>query len=204
MNEQAKLASDNLLLKEYELCQASAQRLESTIWQTFAVIGVVSIATLVAVAKAPPDIVVAVIVGVFVIGTTFVWWFMARRWWSIQHAAFLRMQHIEECIGSLYQQRYVKYLDGLCTLMSQESDCSKLTGLRELQKRWWPLDSKIRKHLHGEMSNTRKNHQLAGIQVVLRYFVVLNAAVWIVYVAYCMWHMWYMWVSVFCGLIRSW
>jgi len=197
MNEQAKVASDDMLLKEYELCQASAQRLESTIWQTFAAIGVVSIATLVAVTKAPPDIVVALGVGVFVIVTTFVWWFMARRWWSIQHAAFLRMQHIEECIGSLYQQRYVKYLDGLCTLMSQESDCSKLKGkLRELQQRSLPLDSKIRKHLHEDMRNARKNHQPAGIQDVLAYFVLLNVTVWIAYVAYVCFD--------FLGLIHSW
>ena len=202
MNDQAKLASDNLLLKEYELCQASAQRLESTIWQTFAVIGVVSIATLVAVAKAPPDIVVAVIVGVFVIGTTFVWWFMARRWWSIQHATILRMRHIEECIGSLYQMRYVHYLDGLQEL-SQESDCGRLKrGLKELKARYLPHNSKIRKYLHRDMRKARRNHQRAGIQDALEYFVVLNALVWIAYVAYIACVVYGGLDS--CGLIRSW
>ena len=177
MNEQAKLRNKNLLLKEYELCQSSAQRLELTIWQTFAAIGVVSIATLVAVAKAPPDTVVAVVIGFLVIATTWIWWCMARRWWSIQHATFLRMRHIEECIGSLYQMRYVKYLDELRKLR-QESDCE---GQRELEDRYFPRNLRIKQHLlHKDMEEVCGDYQRAGIQKVFRWFPWLNPLMWVV------------------------
>ncbi len=193
MNEQEKLASDSLLLKEYELCQASVQRLESTIWQTFAAIGVVSIATLVAVAKASPDALVAFVIGILVIATTFIWWYMARRWWSIQHATILRMRHIEECTGTLYQMRYVYYLDGLHKL-SEEGDYEEL---RELKDRYFPRNLRIKQHLvHKDMEEACKDYQRRGIQCILKYFVVLNPAVWIAYVVYVCFD--------FFGLIRSW
>lgn len=94
------------LWKQYELCRDSAQGLETLIWQTSAGLGVGSLGTLILVANHPENEqlpwYVVVTLGALVLFMTILWWYMARRWWSIQHAFLIRMRHIEEDLGIYY------------------------------------------------------------------------------------------------------
>ncbi len=101
------------LLKEYELCQNSAQSLETPIWQTSAAIGIGSIGSLILVATAerPLPLIPTIIIGAFVCLGSYMWLFIAKRWWSIQHTNYLRMRHIEEDLKVICQTRYIEYRD---------------------------------------------------------------------------------------------
>ena len=57
-----------------------------------------------------------------------VWWLMAWRWWSIQHAIFLRMKHIEMELG-LYMTRYSHWLDNKYSGMLKEKLDRLVDGL---------------------------------------------------------------------------
>ena len=152
-----------VLLKEYELCQDSAQSLESTVWQTSAIIGIGSIGSLILVANHPPDeqppFLVAAFIGALVSLASFIWWRMARRWWSIQHAKYLRMRHIEEDLN-IYQTRYVRYMDDISELST--------SGL-----------------LEGRQDDLRHfaNYQRAGIQEYLRFLPLFIAIAWGLYLS---------------------
>lgn len=120
MEEKTKEMLDDktkdILLKEYELCQASANRLEDTIWKTFSAIGIIAIAPLTfLVSKNLNEInlfIVAIISGAIVIPATWVWWNMALRWWDVQHTAFDRMVDIESELKYINQIHYVYSKDG--------------------------------------------------------------------------------------------
>jgi len=165
MAKERKLTEEEkreILLKEYELCQASVQSLESAIWQTSAAIGIGSIGSLIlVVANVERDKWgLAVIVGGLVTATSFMWWYMARRWWSIQHAKYLRMRHIEEALcNTMYQVRYIQYLDDPKTLSA--------SGL--------PLE-------HQHQLRHFSNYQRLGIQCVLRFFPYLVLTAWVLYI----------------------
>jgi hypothetical protein len=175
------------LLKEYELCQDSSQTLESVIWQTGAVIGIGSIGSLALVAKDQPSWQVAAIIGLLVVLTARLWWFMAKRWWSIQHAKFLRMCHIEETLG-LYQTRYVYYLDGLTRAEkkgnSRRQDKEDIRARRKLKERFLPTDPWVKDHLSEDMKDARANYQYKGVQDYLKCLPWLNLAAWSLYVIY--------------------
>ena len=100
------------LFKEYELCQDTVRRTESTIWKTSAAIGIGSLGPLIlfATQKEKPDWQTTFIIGILVFSAALTWWFIARRWWDVQHATLLRMRHIEEELH-LYAVRYVHHKD---------------------------------------------------------------------------------------------
>ncbi len=98
------------LLKEYELCQASARALETQIWQTGGAVGFGSIGSLILVAEHELPWLAVLSIGFVVVSATFIWMKMAMRWWSVQHAFFLRMRHLESQLG-LFQTRYLDFLD---------------------------------------------------------------------------------------------
>ena len=95
--EQRKVGTENLW-KEYESCQRAAQNVESAIWQTGAVMSLGSVGAFVVMASHPlsdqPPLFCAAIACIFIIVVSIIWWLMARRWWSVQHAMFCRMRHI--------------------------------------------------------------------------------------------------------------
>jgi hypothetical protein len=157
------------LLKEYELCQADAQDLESTVWRTGAVIGIGSIGTLIVVANHPsqgqPPWQVAAIIGALVFLTSIIWWYIARRWWSIQHAFFMRMRHIEEQLG-LYQARYIQYLDDPSKLPSSGLPSEHADEIRRRAKR---------------REGLLRVHQRRGIQGTLMFLPVVILIPWAVY-----------------------
>lgn len=114
------------VLKEYELCQDTVAKLEDTIWKTSAAIGLGSLGTLVLVISQREKLEwqSILVVGLLVSVTSLVWWFMAKRWWDIQHATFLRMKHLEEELH-YYQTRYIYHKDGKCDLQPSGSALSQ-------------------------------------------------------------------------------
>lgn len=84
-------------LSEYRICLEQASRLESNIWQTAGLLGIGSIAGLVALAGNSNIPFSAVLVaGVFAINASLVWLRFVRRWGSIQSVQFERMSEIED------------------------------------------------------------------------------------------------------------
>jgi hypothetical protein len=170
-NEQDPHPTTDALLKEYELCQKAAQGLEATIWQTSGAMGIGLIGTLVLVANRveneQPPWQVAAVIGLFVFLISVAWFFMARRWWSIQHAYFIRMRHIEEGLG-LYAVRYLYFLDNPSALAG--------SGLREEY-----ASELARRARHQRILPT---HQRFGVQVVLSFLPVAVLIAWAVYTAW--------------------
>ncbi len=113
-NRPAKRPTSQQLLQEYESCHRTVTLMETTIWQTGAAmsLGLAGAFVLVAVRglDAQPPWWVAVIVGILSFAVSAIWWFVARRWWSIQHAMFLRMRHIERALG-MHSFWYIQSLD---------------------------------------------------------------------------------------------
>jgi hypothetical protein len=157
------------LLKEYELCQSDAQGLESIIWQTGTAIGIGSIGTLIIIANHPiseqPPWQVAAIIGILILLMSIIWLGMARRWWSIQHAFFMRMRHIEKELG-LYQARYIQYLDHPDTLSESglpDSFANEIRSRAGKRKKLLPI------------------HQRRGIQSILVFLPVVILIPWAIY-----------------------
>lgn len=158
-----------ILQKEYEWCQGSAQSLESTIWQTSAVIGLGTIASFIAVVPQNSlgwkEILAT---GILINSAFWIWWTMARRWWSIQQAYFIRMRHIEEDLKGIYKMRYVHYLDNPSAL--RESQLSRVRK-KEL------YDRAHKRVLEGTFSV----HQRKGLQDFVWILPLANTLIWLLY-----------------------
>lgn len=159
------------LLKEYEFCQSAALSLEETIWQTSAIMGIGIIGTFLFIgtrsAIDQPPWQVAAISGAFSFAVSLIWWFVARRWWSIQHAMFMRMRHIEENLG-LHAHRYIKYLDDPSTIPTSD--------LAEKQ-----FDELKRRSVQKGVLRFYHEHQRSGVQSVLKLFPICVLIAWFLY-----------------------
>lgn len=167
--DQTPQPSTETLWHEYESCQKATQSLESIIWQTSGVIGIGSIGSLILIANRvdtehPSPFIVAVI-GLFVVFASTIWWFMARRWWSIQHSLFMRMRHIEKRLG-IHATRYLQYLDDPSTLSAKDL---LATEIEELKNR-------------AEKRGLFAPHQRIGVQSVLWLLPVITLFAWGLYV----------------------
>ncbi len=91
------------LFKEYQSCREDASRLESYIWKTAGLLGVASGTGVVLRSTAGehdlPHLVTTVLIAVLAINLSLIWWRFARRWWSIQHLKYERLDQIEKLIG---------------------------------------------------------------------------------------------------------
>ena len=157
----------DLLSKEYEWCQDAKQKLETTIWQTSATIGTGLIGVFALTAGRDVSQETACIIGAFTFAVSIIWWFMARRWWSIQQANIIRMQHIESKLG-IYRERYVDYLDNPNHLSKSGLPPEQVTELRNRAKEKQYVLLPV--------------HQRGGIQELLLLFFVLNALAWVLYI----------------------
>lgn len=170
-NERSPRPGEAMLLKEYELCQKAAQGLEATIWQASGALGVGMIGTFVLVAgraqDEQPPWQVAGVIGLSVLLVSIVWFFIARRWWSIQQAYFIRMRHIEEELG-LYAVRYLRFLDDPGTLAG--------SGLCEAHASELERRARSRKVLPA--------HQRWGIQWILSFLPLIVLLTWGAYTAW--------------------
>jgi hypothetical protein len=161
------------LLKEYEFCQKTAQSMESNIWQTSAAMGIGLIGTFIFLGtrgvKDQPTWQMSAIIGGFIFAVTLIWWFTARRWWSVQHAMFMRMRHIEEELD-LHSLRYIQYLDHpdrIPKLGIPLMHIKEIEG-RARPKKWY----------------RRPEHQKAGVQEILKFFPWVVAIAWLIYTYY--------------------
>lgn len=107
------------LLREYEINQLAAQSLENTVWQSASVLGIGSAAGLILTIGKDTALHAVLLVGVFVVGSSFAWWMIAKRWWTVQHTKFTRMLHIEQELKRAGQTSYLRYLDDLTQLLEQ-------------------------------------------------------------------------------------
>jgi hypothetical protein len=148
-----------MLIKEYELCQQSVQQKDSSIWQTFSILGVAYSAGLAILPQTKYGPGVAAAIGVLVVASVWIWWSMANRWWDLQHSELQRMRDIEEDVKVLYRVRYVAFRDGYLNV--------EKSGLDE--KRW---------------SYLRENptFKKRGVKKALRFFPIAVTVVWSFYV----------------------
>ncbi len=152
-----------ILLREYELCQNTTQHFERIIWRTSAAIGVGTLTPLVA-ALLTKNVDgkwgFIVIFGLLIVATCWIWWGMAKRWWDIQHAIFQRMRDIEEDL-EMYQSRYVAFRDG--NLDVEDTD------LPEERKERLRMIPAFRRR---------------GVQKVMRFLPWILTAAWAGYIVY--------------------
>jgi len=167
------------LLAEYETCLDTVWKLEANIWQTSSIIGVGSIGTLIIVVGGDHELGPALSIGLIAVVGVFIWWSIAKRWWSAQHVRFTRMLHIEQALRQPGQVSYMRYLD----------DLKDLT--RDRKKRsvsaWQPRRYRVPRRRYSITPQQARdihrlnwpNYQRRGPRDVLRYFPWTYLVAWI-------------------------
>jgi polyferredoxin len=138
------------MLREYEVGLKVARDIENPIWQTQALLGVVSITTLIYFISQGHRLPIILVmgIGIFVNFLSFIWFKMACRWWSVQHTVLERLLHIEQEIGEIYIQQYIKHRDWLAKPKDKNSksqnipdkwkhDVEKLNGHQNEGTKHW-------------------------------------------------------------------
>jgi hypothetical protein len=170
MAKQSDTSREEVLLKEYEFCQSTAQSMESNIWQSSAVIGLGLIGSFILISMragtSQPPWYIACMIAPITLVISLLWWLIARRWWSVQHAMFFRMRHIERELG-IHSLTYIKYLDH--PELIEESKLSK-NEKQELVER------SSKRVLLG-----MKDHQRLGVQEVVWVLPILVFISWVIY-----------------------
>jgi len=103
----------SILLNEYQACQVSIQALDSSLWQSAALIGLASLGTIALLASSPPPILVSLLVASFSTAASFTWRKIAERFWSLHDAKVARMRHIERILDTRGQVHYTDFLNDL-------------------------------------------------------------------------------------------
>lgn len=159
-----------VLLKEYEFSQSTAESMESVIWQSSTVIGLGLIGSFAIVAlrgaDSQPPWYVACLTGPTLFMLSLIWWLVARRWWSVQHAMFMRMRHSEKRLG-IHSLNYIRYLD--------DASLMPASGLNEAETQ--ELNARREKRILLGI----KNHQKRGVQEFIWIFPILLLVIWLVY-----------------------
>lgn len=157
---------DKLLLEEYRLCQEKDQKLESTIWITWGAMGIGSIGSFAFLLRNGNDFRLVLATSFIVVLTVWIWWFIAKRWWDIQHTVFQRMRHIEEDLKYIFQIRYVDLKDG-----GRKPDSIDLEYLGYGDKK---IGCKRMKEVKYNSSFARR-----GVQGGLKWFPLLITGAWL-------------------------
>ncbi len=162
------------LLEEYKICQEKTTSLSGNIWKTAIAFGIGSIAGIITLAKSSQSFPenlrpwLLIVLSLLAAMVLLVWKRFAYRWWSIQHAMFRRMEHIER-MSKLRTDLYIGYLDKRVEFTEDESQ-----------------QSYHKPYLHHELVEDlkmlRDNHEIRGIQPVMWLAIEVNIAAWIVFV----------------------
>ena len=150
----------NELLEEYKIASQKEMNLERNIWESAGVVGIGSIASIV-INASMPDVFSVFLLGAFSVSLVWIWWFMAKRWWDIQHVILLRKQHIEDATN-MKLETYIKFCD-------REYKESNIKGLTK--KNHEELEE-IRDKDNGEFAKR-------GVQKSLRWFPRVVTAIWL-------------------------
>lgn len=162
------------LLKEYELCSEHATKLENIIWQTATIFGVGSVVGFVALSVNTLSLnPLLVIVGLLAIGILIMWWRFARRWWSIQHTMFRRMEHIEKELH-LKGCLYVRYLNRIKN--PETKDDFEFSPVSESNQQPY-----LKQEFISELKNF-ENYEYHGIQPMVRFFLLVSISAWIAFI----------------------
>lgn len=168
------------LFKEHQACREDASRLESYIWKTAGLLGIASTAGLVLRTMENSfgfiHLVGTMFVAMFAINLTLVWWRFARRWWSIQHLKFQRIDEIEKLIGF---GRDVNVGERDIEAMA---DRLYIQNSRPFLRRTWTLlffDIPPEYNIEKRESTRARTYEYRGNQPAAKILVLTNISLWL-------------------------
>ena len=166
------------LIEEYKICREEASRLESHIWKASTILGLSSGAGLLLKMKSElrsaDHFYLTCAIAVLMITASLVWWRLSRRWWSIQHVKYKRMNALET------------KLDFKQNSLVGESDIRAMSDVRSRQDKG-SLFERIVKHVWNEIPTNISSHacddignyEYRGNQPVLKMLVCTNILLWL-------------------------
>ena len=161
----------NTMIEEYKICVSEANRVESLIWKSSSILGIFSCAgLLIQLINNENNNEESLIIKLFfsiIIITTFIAWFRLRkRWSSIQHLKYSRLNFIEKEIKSQF---------GYPFLQNQMVDITdKIKRKREKIDYQSSELSKI-----GIKKNSLYCYEHRGIVPIIDFFIGLNIIIWV-------------------------
>jgi len=168
----------HMLLEEYKICMAEAARLESLSWKVSTQLGIFSGAGLllkiVSTYLISENFHITIAIAVLMTTLSLVWWRLSRRWWSIQHTKYKRMNEIELKIG--FRQNSLVRVTGESTMAHIKYVQHKYQRMEDylfyrIPKRIQPIKPEDSENLY--------IHEHRGNQPVLRFFIYVNIVVWV-------------------------
>ena len=162
------------LLDEYRFCNERASSLGDLVWKTATLLGVGSIAAIIALASldsipAPVAPWFTTIIALLAIGFLAAWKRMAGRWLSIEYALLRRMEHIERS-SQLRATLYTARLDGRGAFVTAANLSSVKSPFLDPD-----LDADLA---------TIANHQREGIRAAVVLIAELNIAAWLAFAVF--------------------
>ena len=107
--------------QEYDICLSRSQQLESNIWISSSLMGIGStLPIIIALFSDKIGVFSFCIIGLMVISINLIWFFISRRWWTLQHIVFLRMRHLEQKLNYKINS-YIAHFDGSINLSADAS-----------------------------------------------------------------------------------
>lgn len=166
------------LLELYKIFDEQVSRLESYIWQTATLLGIGSAVGLFSLANGtagvkPNEVTIA---AIFAINASLIWWRFAKRWWSIQHLKFERMDEIEKRLD-----KQMKLGQGLTVRERDVEAMQQVKHLREkgsFRQRMASLQFSIPREIKAKESQKTGNYEHRGNQSVGKLLVITNIALW--------------------------
>lgn len=125
--------------------------------------------------------------GIVVVGTGFLWWKLAQRWYSIEHVRFTRMRGIERQLRRPGQASYVQYLNDI-------TPAEGWLGKYGLYRLGLPQEVKAREK-HGiseeeaaELQHYNwRNYYRSGPRDYLGWLPKINLVAWLTFAAILLW-----------------
>jgi len=166
------------LLEEYKICISEAIRLEDQIWKVSTHLGIFSgagiLLKLVSALANKDTFYITVAIAIIMITFSLVWWRLSRRWWSIQHIKFNRMDEIESKIG-FSQNAALKDIDK-----------AKMSHIKYLQNKLQRFDDHLFYSIPEyippkkfEEDEKISGHECRGNQPVIKLLVISNILIWV-------------------------
>ncbi len=174
------------LVEEYQICREDASRLESQIWKTSTILGLSSATGLVLKLQSELTSIehfyIITAIAVLIITASLVWWRLSRRWWSIQHVKYRRMNDLEAKLGFKHNSS-INCADTIA--MSHIRYKQKQYKTREIltcinSYIWYDVPTWIEPELSSDKNLA--NHEHRGNQPALKLLVLVNIILWVVVV----------------------
>jgi len=172
----------NELLEEYKLCQQKVKDLEDNVWKTAGILGVGSVAGIIALKELTPFL--AIVLGLFAVAILLIWSRLVFRWLSVQQVLLRRMQKIEKQ-SQLKTNLYVSLCDHSVKYGKKQKE-----EIQAIEMYNHIFDSHLLKELntfHADVLKEFKTfhgrrYQWRGIQPSIKFFILINIATWITFI----------------------